>query len=393
MLGIPVSVSAVDDIGSDQERVNSLSCQCSYHSLRTRHSEEGYCTLCQERFSNLRGRNIPNEESDDLKKKDFISKELNSNENSRGFSDRTQSLPQTRFYVPDPDLIYKCEQCQRFFYSLKQLSEHMESPQARHAWNARFSEVGGPVPDKIFRDLSICRMFDRLDASLSHLQRPEISKKDLETERQHVCCVRCGIYFFSREQKRKHFRDVEDYIMRVEAKDDIAWDDAISTNAEDPVDPMCPSAALFPLPPSVIHTSRTTQPFLASRIIHATSPMLPDPLPAFPPFVSHSSPYIPELRAGFCDMQQLPPLTYRFGTSFPHSNLGSSSSGPKAKTIRVPDDFECSLCLENEKDVSSLPCGHIFGTTCIYKTLDSDPRCPLCRRPAETYSVKRLQFA
>ncbi|KAL5481046.1 RNF4 [Sanghuangporus weigelae] len=374
-------------------QINSLSCQCSYHSLRTRHSEEGYCTLCQERFSSLRGRDIPNEESDDLKKKVFTSKELNSNENSRGFSDRTQSLPQTRFYLPEPDLIYKCEQCQRFFYSLKQLSEHTEFPQTGHAFrNARFSEVGGPVPDKIFRDLSVCRMFDRLDASLSHLQRPEISKKDLETERQHVCCVRCGIYFVSREQKRKHFRDVEDYIMHVEAKDNTTWDDAISTNREDPVDLMCPSAALFPPPPSMIHTSSPTRPSSASRI-HATSP-LPDPLPGFPAFVSHSSPYIPELRAGFCKMQQLPPLTYRFGTSFPHSNLGSSSSGPIAKTIvRVPDDFECSLCLENEKDVSSLPCGHIFGTACIYKTLDSDPRCPLCRRPAERYSVKRLQSA
>ena len=32
------------------------SSQCSYHYLRTRHSEEGYCALCNERFSNLRDR-------------------------------------------------------------------------------------------------------------------------------------------------------------------------------------------------------------------------------------------------------------------------------------------------------------------------------------------------
>ncbi|KAL5523143.1 RNF4 [Sanghuangporus sanghuang] len=372
-------------------QINSLNCQCSYHSLRTRHSEEGYCTLCQERFSSLRGRDIPNEESEDLKKKAFTSKELNSNENMRGFSDRTQSLPQARFYLPVPDLIYKCEQCPRFFYSMKQLSEHTAFPQAGHAWNARFSEVGGPVPDKIFRDLSICRIMDRLDASLLHLQRPEISKKDLETERQHICCVRCGIYFASREQKRKHFRDVEDYIMRVEAKDNTVWDDAISMNREDPADPKSPPRTLFPLPPSMMDTSSPTRPSSVSRI-HATSP-LSDPLPAFPAFVSYSSPYIPELRAGFCEIQQLPPLAYRLGASFPHSSLGSSSSGPTAKMIRVSDDFECSLCLENEKDVSSLPCGHVFGTTCIYKTLDSDPRCPLCRRPAERHSVKRLQSA
>ncbi|KAL5498994.1 RNF4 [Sanghuangporus vaninii] len=372
-------------------QINSLNYQCSYHSLRTRHSEEGYCTLCQERFSNLRGRDIPNEESEDLKKKTSTSKELNSKENARGISDRTQSLTQTRFHLPVPDLIYKCEQCPRFFYSMKQLSEHTEFPQNGHAWNARISEVGGLVPDKVFRDLSIRRIMDRLDGSLLHLQRPVISKKDLETERQHVCCVRCGIYFASREQKRKHFRDVEDYIMRVEAEDNTAWDDAISTTREDPVDPTCPSAALFPLPPSIMYTSSSTRPSSASRT-HATSPFL-DPLLAFPAFVSGSSPYIPELRTGFCEVQQLPPLAYRFGTPFPHSSLESSSSGPITKTIRVPDDFECSLCLENEKDVSSLPCGHIFGTTCIYKTLDSDPRCPLCRRPAEKYSVKRLQSA
>jgi Ring finger domain len=41
----------------------------------------------------------------------------------------------------------------------------------------------------------------------------------------------------------------------------------------------------------------------------------------------------------------------------------------------------CSICLEKVGDDSSkLSCNHWFHASCIYKWLDRDSRCPMCRK-------------
>ena len=48
----------------------------------------------------------------------------------------------------------------------------------------------------------------------------------------------------------------------------------------------------------------------------------------------------------------------------------------------------CPICLEKVgvgDDTSKLACGHLYHASCIYKWLDRDSRCPLCRH--ETRSV------
>ena len=51
--------------------------------------------------------------------------------------------------------------------------------------------------------------------------------------------------------------------------------------------------------------------------------------------------------------------------------------------ITVPDDEECSICLEDLKDdmCLKLPCGHVFHKMCAQKWLTQKPTCALCRTP------------
>jgi hypothetical protein len=49
---------------------------------------------------------------------------------------------------------------------------------------------------------------------------------------------------------------------------------------------------------------------------------------------------------------------------------------------------DCPICLEKVgvgDDTSKLGCGHVYHAGCIYKWLDQDSRCPMCRQ--ETRSV------
>lgn len=52
------------------------------------------------------------------------------------------------------------------------------------------------------------------------------------------------------------------------------------------------------------------------------------------------------------------------------------------------EPFEtCSICLETVSDPGSPPCGHLFCYQCIYKHLESEHFCPLCRQDA--YEIHR----
>ena len=44
-----------------------------------------------------------------------------------------------------------------------------------------------------------------------------------------------------------------------------------------------------------------------------------------------------------------------------------------------PGDLECPLCLRIYWDPDVTPCGHTYCSTCLERTLDHDPKCPLCK--------------
>ncbi|KAF8329336.1 uncharacterized protein EI90DRAFT_1379671 [Cantharellus anzutake] len=52
--------------------------------------------------------------------------------------------------------------------------------------------------------------------------------------------------------------------------------------------------------------------------------------------------------------------------------------------------YNCKICLDDEELISSLPCGHIFGTTCIEIHLRITPSCPSCRRSYTPRDLMRL---
>eukprot|EP01095_Lingulamoeba_sp_RSL-Kostka_P002320 TRINITY_DN13174_c0_g1_i1.p1 TRINITY_DN13174_c0_g1~~TRINITY_DN13174_c0_g1_i1.p1 ORF type:complete len:377 (+),score=79.49 TRINITY_DN13174_c0_g1_i1:107-1237(+) len=61
----------------------------------------------------------------------------------------------------------------------------------------------------------------------------------------------------------------------------------------------------------------------------------------------------------------------------------------KINNLFKPDDFKCCICLDLVFKACILPCGHIFGFYCIFKShgLNFNPNnyCPLCRK--EYYSM------
>lgn len=60
----------------------------------------------------------------------------------------------------------------------------------------------------------------------------------------------------------------------------------------------------------------------------------------------------------------------------------------ESRTIQL----ECALCFENmaTKNVSSVPCGHIFCLECIEKSLKRSESCPSCRMPTNARSLRRI---
>lgn len=67
--------------------------------------------------------------------------------------------------------------------------------------------------------------------------------------------------------------------------------------------------------------------------------------------------------------------------------------------IRVKDEatkhpllLDCAICLEDIKsqELSSVPCGHIFCTTCIEKSLKSKTKCPVCETSAYSKDLRRI---
>lgn len=53
--------------------------------------------------------------------------------------------------------------------------------------------------------------------------------------------------------------------------------------------------------------------------------------------------------------------------------------------------LECAICMEEmaNKEVSSVPCGHMFCSPCIKRAIEDSNRCPSCNTPATVNDLRR----
>jgi len=61
--------------------------------------------------------------------------------------------------------------------------------------------------------------------------------------------------------------------------------------------------------------------------------------------------------------------------------LKTEGQGGVQEDEQIPEDFECSLCLNLLLDPVSVACGHTFCRTCINRSSEYRTACPLCRKP------------
>lgn len=54
-----------------------------------------------------------------------------------------------------------------------------------------------------------------------------------------------------------------------------------------------------------------------------------------------------------------------------------------------PSDFECSLCMRLFYEPVTTPCGHTFCKSCLQRSLDHSPQCPLCKESLRLYLASR----
>lgn len=109
---------------------------------------------------------------------------------------------------------------------------------------------------------------------------------------------------------------------------------------EDLEDPM---TDFFPVFPPTLHIP--AQPTTSDS-------KLPLPLKSAQSIISLNSAYAPELRV-------VPPIS-RSCYSQARTSLGVGPSSGK-QIVTIEEQFECPLCLDNETDIASLPCGHVYG--------------------------------
>jgi len=72
--------------------------------------------------------------------------------------------------------------------------------------------------------------------------------------------------------------------------------------------------------------------------------------------------------------------------SYPPEDTKSSCQSGEGRA------FECPVCMEDQSHLSSVPCGHLFCTSCIRAALKADRRCPVCRSLAQEADLRRIFF-
>lgn len=70
------------------------------------------------------------------------------------------------------------------------------------------------------------------------------------------------------------------------------------------------------------------------------------------------------------------------------------SDEPNAKRIKINQtpEMECPICFKciANQNLSSTPCGHVFCSTCIDKSIRSRAVCPSCDKPVRLSTLRRL---
>lgn len=81
-------------------------------------------------------------------------------------------------------------------------------------------------------------------------------------------------------------------------------------------------------------------------------------------------------------------LTDREGLG--HKNCRNKGAKNNEKRLTI----ECAICFESiaNKEVSSVPCGHIFCTVCITKAIEAQNVCPMCGVQARLEDLRRTQL-
>ncbi|KAH9909020.1 Pex12 amino terminal region-domain-containing protein [Xylariomycetidae sp. FL2044] len=93
---------------------------------------------------------------------------------------------------------------------------------------------------------------------------------------------------------------------------------------------------------------------------------------------THTPPVVP---AGTGDQHQQPSTAARYDLA-EEGNM---------RWIRGAQQRKCTLCLEELKDPSATPCGHVFCWACIGDWVREKPECPLCRREALVQHILPLR--
>uniref|UniRef100_A0A8D8YZ10 RING-type E3 ubiquitin transferase n=1 Tax=Cacopsylla melanoneura TaxID=428564 RepID=A0A8D8YZ10_9HEMI len=74
-----------------------------------------------------------------------------------------------------------------------------------------------------------------------------------------------------------------------------------------------------------------------------------------------------------------------------HSNSDSETDLPLASSTNTNSAEKCTLCLEEFKNISVTPCGHLFCWQCIHICVQSKRVCPVCRDDVQPNRIVMLQ--
>lgn len=123
----------------------------------------------------------------------------------------------------------------------------------------------------------------------------------------------------------------------------------------------------------------------ASCIVNGKIAVSKRPYPSHSSVLSFSKNYVPEKESEFVSAEK--DVIDECTMDILSSKLCSASILEAMDEIYIgniqlplrPGDLECPLCLRIYWEPDVTPCGHTYCSTCLERTLDHDPKCPLCK--------------